>query len=99
MVEPDHSFTVPDDQRSISYGPQDLDADTWILRVGTQEGERVELVLGKGAMYELWTEVHDVPWPDSRTRTGKLRREIVERIERADAETLHDVLRLLPGDD
>lgn len=44
---------------------------------------------------ELWTEVHDVPWPSNTQSTGNMRRKIVERIEGAGADTLRDVLTLL----
>lgn len=95
MGRPDHHFHVRDDGRGISYGPAARRAETWILGFATAGGERVELELDEAAMYELWTEVHDVPWPGEPREDGKLRREIVARIERADAETMHEVLRLL----
>lgn len=95
MPEADHHFVVRDDGKSIVYGPTGPDADSWTLSVGAEGDEYIELELGEAAMYELWTEVHNTPWPTSLQTTGKMRREIVERIEGAGAETLRDVLTLL----
>lgn len=97
MPEPDHHFVVRDDFTSIVYGPSGdtLDPDSWVLILDTEGGEHIHLELGEEAMYELWTEVHNVPWPSNTQSTEKMRRKIVERIVGAGADTLRDVLTLL----
>lgn len=95
MTEPDHEFDVRNDGQSIVYGPSGPDNNSWTLIVNTEAGETVHLDLAQGAMYELWEEVHNVPWPSWQQRTGSMRREIVERIETADADTLKHVVDVL----
>jgi len=46
----------------VTYGPA-RDADGYVLTSIT-DGGRVELVLPEPAMYTLWTEVRNTPWPD-----------------------------------
>jgi hypothetical protein len=98
MVAPDHLFEVADSGKAISYGPGYEEDGPWCLWVTTTDGERVCLQLGEAAMYELWTEVHDVPWPGRDDDRGRLQRQIVEHIERADEETLREVLQLVGPD-
>ncbi|MFB6218358.1 MAG: hypothetical protein ABEH77_04125, partial [Halobacteriaceae archaeon] len=97
MVEPDQEFVVRDDGRSISYGPFGDDREGWVLRVGTVDGERVDLVLGEHAMYELWTEVQNVPWPrdPQEPDTGELVHRLVEKANGADEAMLRAALAAL----
>lgn len=86
---------VRDDRRSLNYGEARTDREAWSLFVGTQDGERLELLLGEAAMYELWTEVQGRPWPDATHQTEEirtLRREIVERANGMDEEGLRATL-------
>lgn len=93
MTDPDYCFVVRGDRRSVAYGPAgDDECDVWSLGLSTTDGERVECLLDEGAMYDLWTEVHDVPWPRGVREVGDLRRRIVERIERMDEAQLRTVL-------
>jgi hypothetical protein len=85
-----HEFTVRDDGSSIVYGP--WDDEEWMLAVSTEDGERVRLLLGEAAMYELWTEVHHTPWPRKDEPRGTLSREIVEKVNGMDEDQLREVL-------
>ena len=84
--------------RSVAYGPAGAPAEEWSLRFTTEGAERVTVRLDEDAMYQLWTEVHDVPWPSTGSERDDLRREVVARAERADAGTLRDVLDVFGGD-
>lgn len=94
MTDPDHRHVVRGDRRNLSYGPARDDAPgAWSLGITTADGDRVALQLDEEAMYDLWTEVHDVPWPrDDDRAVGDLRQRIVERIERMDEPQLRVVL-------
>jgi len=87
-----YEFGVQDDGSSIVYGPWDEDADEWMLGVSTEDGERVRLLLGEAAMYELWTETHNTPWPREAEPRGTLQREIVEKVNGMDEDQLREVL-------
>jgi hypothetical protein len=80
----------------FSYGPlyqnDEDDDEEWLLGVTTAEAGRVEIVVDERAMYELWIEVQDVPWPRRREPRDTLVRETVERVNRMDAEGCRDVL-------
>lgn len=84
--------------RTVAYGPAGADSSEWALRFTSEDGERVTVRLDEDAMYELWTEVHNVPWPSREDDRHDLQREIVARAERADAEMLREVLNVLGGD-
>ena len=90
----DHEFIVRDDGKGIGYGPTRF-GEQWELHFATEDGERVEVRVNEPAMYELWTEVHNVPWPakndEWRERRGRLTREIVERVQTMDEEGLEAV--------
>lgn len=98
MSKATHRFTVTNDGQSISYGPTERLDTAWALTLSTKGYGQVELGLGELAMYELWTEVHDVPWPRDGTTCSDLQREIVARVQRTDEETLREVLELLGGE-
>ncbi|UPV75890.1 hypothetical protein M0R89_07480 [Halorussus limi] len=85
-------------ERTVAYGPAASGREEWALRFTADSGERVAVRLDEDAMYALWTEVHNVPWPRDETERGDLRREVAARAERADAETLRQVLDVLGGD-
>lgn len=87
-----HEFRVRNDAQSIVYGPWDEDADEWMLGLSTEDGERVRLLFGKAAMYELWTEVHNTPWSRETEPRGTLSREIVEKVNGMDEDQLREVL-------
>lgn len=89
-----HEFEVDGEGKSIGYGPARY-GEEWELHFATEDGERVEVLFSEPAMYELWTEVHNVPWPakddEWRERRGRLTREIVERVQTMDEEGLEAV--------
>lgn len=82
---------VFEDHRHVSYGPAPA-GDNWTLTFTDDELGRVEIVLDKHAMYELWIEVADVPWPREPRESGRLQREIVHRTRGMDEEMLENVL-------
>lgn len=98
MSKATHRFTVANDGQSINYGPSERADVAWALTLSTSGYGKVELGLGQLAMYELWTEIQDVPWPREGTTCSDLQREIVARVQRTDEETLCEVLELLGGD-
>jgi hypothetical protein len=87
-----------DRAQSVSYGPAGSASEGWALRFGSEDGERVVVRLDEDAMYHLWTEVHNVPWPSREDDRHDLQREIVARVEEAGPETLREVLDVLGGD-
>jgi len=91
MVDPDQSFVVDEDRPAISYGPSRRAADQWMLGFSTETGERVEIEVGKNGMYDLWVEVSDVPWPRTDSEASRLKRELVEKIQRMDEDGLREV--------
>ena len=96
MPRPDQKLTVRDSGKAISYGPsRERDASEWMLALATEGDGRVEIHVDETAMYELWTEVHDVPWPREPTERGVLSRRLVEHAERADADQLRDALEAI----
>jgi hypothetical protein len=100
MVAPDRMFEVADSGKAISYGPGYEEDGPWCLWATTTDGERVCLQLDETAMYELWTEVHNTPWPrDGRGIEGRLRRSVVALAESADELTLRDALEVLGGEE
>ncbi|WP_168215979.1 hypothetical protein [Halorussus marinus] len=84
--------------RTVAYGPAGANSGEWALRFTSEDGERVVVRLEEDSMYELWTEVHNVPWPSREDSRHDLQREIVARAERADEEMLRDVLDVLGGE-
>lgn len=96
----DHEFEVLDDGKSIGYGPTRF-GEEWELHFATEDGERVEVRINEPAMYELWTEVHNVPWSaeddEERRRRGTLTRSIVERVQTMDEEGLEAVKETIDG--
>lgn len=93
MVRPDQQFEVGD--RGISYGPgRDDEPGEWCLRLATDDG-RIDLLLDEDAMYDLWVEVQNVPWPRDGSEKEDLRREVVEHTGRMDAEQLREVLGII----
>lgn len=82
---------------SVSYGPVG-DGDEWVLAVTTESEGRVEIVLGERLMYDLWTEVRNVPWPNAAHHTeerGRLVRQVVHAANDAGEEMLRDALEAL----
>ncbi|WP_128478068.1 hypothetical protein [Halorussus pelagicus] len=86
-----YEFTVENDGSSIVYGPWN-DGDEWMLALSTATGERVRLLLGEAAMYELWTETHNTPRPRAAEPRDTLSREIVEKVNGMNADQLREVL-------
>ncbi len=84
--------------RTVAYGPAGANSGEWALRFTSEDGDRVVVRLEEDSMYELWTEVHNVPWPSREDSRHDLQREIVARAERADEEMLRDVLDVLGGE-
>ena len=95
-----YRFVVHEEDRAtISYGPgRDDEPGEWTLTIASEETGRVELLLDKAAMYELWTEVQGVPWPREHSERAELRRRLVEYARGADAEGLRDALEELVDD-
>lgn len=87
---PTYEFRVR--ENSFSYGPWDADGGEWALSASTADGDRVRLLLGETAMYDLWTEVQHVPWPREPEPRGTLSREIVEKVNGMDEDQLREVL-------
>jgi len=85
--------------RTVAYGPAGATSGEWALRFTAEDGERVSVRLDEEAMYELWTEVHNVPWPSREDDRHDLQREIVARAETAGPETLREALDVLGGDE
>jgi len=82
---------------SVSYGPAG-DGEEWVLAVTTESEGRVEIVLDERRMYELWTEVHNVPWPEASHHTeerSRLVRQVVHAANGADEAMLRDALEAL----
>ncbi|QIO23068.1 hypothetical protein [Haloarcula sp. JP-L23] len=82
---------------AVSYGPTD-EGDEWLLAVTTESEGRVEIVLDEVMMYDLWTEVRNVPWPSAAHHTeerGRLVRQVVHAANGADEAMLRDALRAL----
>ena len=86
---------------AVSYGPAGADTSAWVLSVSCGD-ERVEVELPERPMYELWTEVRGVPWPDpslpgegSRRRQDRLVRQLVHAATGADEEMLQEALAAL----
>jgi transcriptional regulator with XRE-family HTH domain len=93
-------YTV-NEARSVSYGP--ARGDLWALRVGVGDGERLTLRFDREAMYALWTEVKDSPWPGRgvNQRGGEratLALEVATRANDASVEQLEAALDALGGD-
>jgi len=86
------TYRADPERPGITYGPHRSDRDEWVLSINTTGEDRVEIVLDEDAMYELWTEVHNVPWPREPDPKGRLVREIVERINGLDSEGCRTVL-------
>jgi len=91
-----HEYRVAEDRPAISYGPAPDREAAWRL-AATTGYERVELLVGKQAMYELWTEVRNVPWPNPQKprEHDRLVRQVVHAANDADAEMLEDALAAL----
>lgn len=87
---------LQDDGSSISYGP--WDDERWSLSATTSGGDRVRLLLGENAMYELWVETQSVPWSREPRPEGTLRREIVELIVDQDEQALREILELVESE-
>ena len=87
-------FEVPESRPAVSYGPVP-DSDQWVLSVSTTDGERVEIVVGERAMYDLWIEVRGVPWPSGDRKDDRLVRQLVHAANGADNEMLEDALAAL----
>jgi hypothetical protein len=86
---------------SVSYGPGYPTHDGWELRFSTEDGERVVVELDREAMYELWIEVKNTPWPRSGEEYQEhddLLGELVERANGASTEQLRDALDAFGGD-
>lgn len=91
----DCQHLVAGDRGSVSYGPaRDHDPGEWMLGFTTQNG-CFEVLLDEAAMYELWIEIQDVPWPRETTGAGELRRQLVELASGASAERLGAALDAL----
>jgi len=92
------TYVVDREQPAVSYGPSrnTLD-DEWVLSLSTDEGERIELILGTGPMYELWVEVRGAPWPEPEEYTAedRLVRQLVHAANDANEEMLRDALAAL----
>ncbi|GGN92343.1 hypothetical protein [Haloarcula pellucida] len=89
-------YRVDDSRPSVSYGPAG-DGEEWVLAFTTTEG-RVEVVLGEETMYELWTEVRNVPWPNATHHTeerSRLVRQVVHAANGADEDGLREALAAL----
>ncbi|WP_226023202.1 hypothetical protein [Halomicrobium salinisoli] len=92
-------FVVDGDRPAVSYGPSHRSQPgEWVLSV-TTEGGRVEIKLDEEAMYDLWTEVRGVPWPqpDDQSEKDRLVRQLVHFANGADEEMLHDAIEALGG--
>ena len=87
-------YEVPETRPAVSYGPVP-DSDQWVLSVSTIVGERVEIVVGEQAMYDLWIEVRGVPWPTGDRKGDRLVRQVVHAANGADNEMLEDALAAL----
>ncbi|WP_435147195.1 hypothetical protein [Halobaculum sp. P14] len=85
--------------RTVAYGPLGFEGAPWVLRFQTETAGRVSVRFDETAMYELWTEVHNVPWPGGRPETrSDLQREVVALAEGADEEMLQDAVAALGGE-
>lgn len=88
-------YVAKDDQTACNYGPSSKLEDGWVLDVTTDGGDHVGIHFPEAAMYGLWIEVQGRPWPDrldEQEEEAQLRRELVDRANGADAETLQDAL-------
>lgn len=92
------TYVVDRDRPAVTYGPsrQTLD-DEWVLSLSTEDGQRIELILGTGPMYELWTEVRGAPWPEPEeySNDDRLVRQLVHAANGADEAMLQDALEAL----
>jgi len=89
-------YRVGGDRPSVSYGP--LTDEEWVLAVTTESEGRVEIILDEQMMYDLWTEVRDVPWPEATHHTeerSRLVRQVVHAANGADEPMLRDALKSL----
>jgi len=89
-------YRVGGERPSVSYGP--ANGEEWVLAVTTEAEGRVEIVLDEAMMYELWTEVRNVPWPDASHHTeerSRLVRQLVHAANGADEAMLRDALETL----
>lgn len=96
----EREYVAEDDEKACNYGPSAKLDDGWVLDVTTDDGGHVDVHFPEGAMYGLWVEVQGQPWPDrldDQAEEADLRRELVERANGADAETLHEALEAIKG--
>jgi len=90
-----NQFDIAEDRPAISYGPHATRDDQWVL-AATTGTVRVELLLEERAMYDLWTEVKGVPWPDrDGSEKDRLVRQVVHAANGADEAMLRDALAVL----
>ena len=87
-------FEVAESRPAVSYGPVP-DSDRWVLGLSTTDSERVEILVGERAMYDLWIEVRGVPWPSGDRKDDRLIRQLVHAANGANDEMLEDALRAL----
>lgn len=94
------SHVVADQFGSISYGPnRQENPGEWMLGFRTEDDGRVEVHLGEQAMYELWQEVQNVPWPRHGSAEGDLRRRLVSRANHSSEEQLRSALEALASEE
>jgi hypothetical protein len=94
--------TVSEEPPRLSYGPTLENQDgVYVLGVTTDADERVDVVFGRQAMYRLWTEVKDRPWPDPShhdAERDRLVRQVVHLANGADEEMLREAIAVLGGE-
>ena len=91
-------FVADTERPSVSYGPRsDTLGDGYVLSVSTADDGRVEIVFDDQPMYDLWTEVKGVPWPEREQydRKDRLVRQVVHAANGADEASLKDALEAL----
>ncbi|WP_254271118.1 hypothetical protein [Haloarcula marina] len=82
----------------VSYGPSaHVDGDGYVLSFSTDAG-RVEILVDERAMYDLWSEVRGVPWPEAtheQDEHDRLVRRVLHAANDADTAMLREMLRTL----
>ena len=90
-------YVVDEARPAISYGPsRHTDGEAWVLSLSTGD-ERIELVVDRKPMYDLWVEVRGRPWPEPEEyeQRDRLVRQLVHAANDADATMLQDALEAL----
>ena len=98
MVSVTREVVVTEDAHRLTYGPaRDGQDGEYVLALTTSDEERVEVLFGEQAMYNLWIEVRGVPRPapNYQSEHDRLVRQVVHYATGADKERLRKALNVL----